>query len=64
MNGLTGAMLGVMVAGGLLLIAAGFRRVSGPQRQQPVLDGRATEERPSWGYQRLLGSRLSTATAA
>ena len=28
------------------------------------LDGRATEERPSWGYQRLLGQRLSTATAA
>lgn len=42
MNGLTGAMLGVMVAGGLLLIADGFRRVSGPQRQQPVLDWRAT----------------------
>src|SRR5207245_3159225 len=28
------------------------------------LDGRATEERPSWGYQRLLGGRLATATAA
>lgn len=28
------------------------------------LDGRATEERPSWGYQRLLGERLATATAA
>ena len=23
------------------------------------LDGRATEERPSWGYQRLLGERLA-----
>ena len=28
------------------------------------LDGRATEERPSWGYQRLLGERLASATAA
>jgi SAM-dependent methyltransferase len=28
------------------------------------LDGRATEERPSWGYQRLLRDRLATASAA
>jgi SAM-dependent methyltransferase len=28
------------------------------------LDGRATEERPSWGYQRLLRKRLAAATAA
>jgi SAM-dependent methyltransferase len=28
------------------------------------LDGRATEERPSWGYQRLLSQKLATATAA
>ena len=28
------------------------------------LDGRATEERPSWGYQRLLAERLRAATAA
>lgn len=28
------------------------------------LDGRATEERPSWGYQRLLGAKLAAATAA
>ncbi|WP_430330669.1 methyltransferase domain-containing protein [Rhodococcus sp. ACT016] len=28
------------------------------------LDGRATEQRPSWGYQRLLGNRLALATAA
>ena len=28
------------------------------------LDGRATEERPSWGYQRLLGDRLLLASAA
>ncbi|MER5350980.1 class I SAM-dependent methyltransferase [Kitasatospora sp. NPDC002551] len=28
------------------------------------LDGRATEERPSWGYQRLLGERLAHASAA
>ncbi len=28
------------------------------------LQGRATEERPSWGYQRLLGGRLATATSA
>ncbi|MEO9221140.1 MAG: methyltransferase domain-containing protein [Mycobacteriaceae bacterium] len=28
------------------------------------LGGRATEERPSWGYQRLLGGKLSAATAA
>jgi Transposase IS116/IS110/IS902 family/Methyltransferase domain len=27
------------------------------------LEGRATEQRPSWGYQRLLGERLSLATA-
>jgi SAM-dependent methyltransferase len=27
------------------------------------LDGRATEQRPSWGYQRLLGGRLAAATA-
>jgi SAM-dependent methyltransferase len=27
------------------------------------LDGRATEERPSWGYQRLLSERLAKATA-
>jgi SAM-dependent methyltransferase len=28
------------------------------------LDGRATEERPSWGYQRLMGARLATVSAA
>ncbi|WP_227981247.1 class I SAM-dependent methyltransferase [Nocardia spumae] len=28
------------------------------------LDGRATEQRPSWGYQRQMSARLSTATAA
>ncbi|MGW5722348.1 methyltransferase domain-containing protein [Amycolatopsis sp. NPDC003865] len=28
------------------------------------LDGRATEARPSWGYQRLLGSRLADVQAA
>ena len=28
------------------------------------LAGRATEERPSWGYQRLLGPKLAVATAA
>jgi SAM-dependent methyltransferase len=28
------------------------------------LDGRATEERPSWGYQRLMSQRLATASAA
>ncbi|MFE5615160.1 methyltransferase domain-containing protein [Streptomyces sp. NPDC056463] len=28
------------------------------------LDGRATEERPSWGYQRLLGDRVAGASAA
>ncbi len=28
------------------------------------LDGRATEERPSWGYQRLMSRRLATVTAA
>ncbi|OBJ11349.1 class I SAM-dependent methyltransferase [Mycobacterium sp. 1465703.0] len=28
------------------------------------LDGRATEERPSWGYQRLLHGRLATVSAA
>ncbi|MFC9389197.1 methyltransferase domain-containing protein [Streptomyces venezuelae] len=28
------------------------------------LDGRATEQRPSWGYHRLLGERLAHATAA
>ncbi|MDV3124043.1 class I SAM-dependent methyltransferase [Mycobacterium sp. 21AC1] len=28
------------------------------------LDGRATEERPSWGYQRLMGQRLTTSSAA
>ncbi|WP_406086535.1 class I SAM-dependent methyltransferase [Kitasatospora purpeofusca] len=28
------------------------------------LDGRASEERPSWGYQRLLGERLAHASAA
>jgi SAM-dependent methyltransferase len=28
------------------------------------LDGRATEERPSWGYQRLMGERLARAEAA
>jgi hypothetical protein len=27
------------------------------------LDGRATEQRPSWGYQRLLGSKLAASTA-
>ena len=27
------------------------------------LDGRATEERPSWGYQRLMSQRLATASA-
>src|SRR3984957_15367753 len=28
------------------------------------LDGRATEERPSWGYQRLTSQRLATVSAA
>jgi SAM-dependent methyltransferase len=28
------------------------------------LDGRATEERPSWGYARLMAGRMATATAA
>ena len=28
------------------------------------LDGRATEQRPSWGYQRLLGAKLAAAAAA
>jgi SAM-dependent methyltransferase len=28
------------------------------------LDGRATEERPSWGYRRLLGERMAGASAA
>ena len=28
------------------------------------LDGRATEERPSWGYQRLLSQRLANVSAA
>jgi SAM-dependent methyltransferase len=28
------------------------------------LDGRATEQRPSWGYQRLMSQRLATASAA
>jgi SAM-dependent methyltransferase len=28
------------------------------------LDGRATEERPSWGYQRLMSARLASAAAA
>ncbi|RCV49553.1 class I SAM-dependent methyltransferase [Marinitenerispora sediminis] len=28
------------------------------------LDGRATEERPSWGYSRMLGERLARASAA
>jgi SAM-dependent methyltransferase len=28
------------------------------------LDGRATEQRPSWGYQRLLSTRLRSASAA
>lgn len=28
------------------------------------LEGRATEERPPWGYARLLGERLATATAS
>ncbi|GAA3241119.1 class I SAM-dependent methyltransferase [Nonomuraea helvata] len=28
------------------------------------LDGRASEERPSWGYARLLGERMATAEAA
>lgn len=28
------------------------------------LDGRATEQRPSWGYQRLLGAKLAAAGAA
>ncbi|WP_326826636.1 class I SAM-dependent methyltransferase [Streptosporangium sp. NBC_01756] len=28
------------------------------------LDGRATEERPSWGYARLMGERMAQATAA
>ena len=28
------------------------------------LDGRATEQRPSWGYQRLMGARLASANSA
>ena len=28
------------------------------------LDGRATEQRPSWGYQRLMAGRLARVSAA
>jgi hypothetical protein len=28
------------------------------------LDGRATEQRPSWGYQRLMGARMARSAAA
>ena len=31
MNGLTGALLGVMIAGGALLIVAGFRATAAPE---------------------------------
>ena len=48
-----------------------FEELVGEAAEVPVdgwdfswLDGRATEERPSWGYQRLLAGRLAAATAA
>lgn len=28
------------------------------------LDGRASEERPSWGYARMMGERMAVASAA
>lgn len=42
MNGLTGALLGVMIAGGALLIVAGFRATAAPERQTSVLDWRTS----------------------
>ena len=42
MNGLTGALLGVMVAGGALLMVAGLRATATPERQTSVLDWRTS----------------------
>jgi Flp pilus assembly protein TadB len=42
MNGLTGALLGVMLAGGVLLIAAGLRGTTAAAKQTAVLDWRAS----------------------
>ncbi len=42
MNGLAGALLGVMVAGGALLMVAGFRATAAPARKMSVLDWRTS----------------------
>jgi SAM-dependent methyltransferase len=51
-------------------MASGFDELADAAAQVPIegwdfswLDGRATEQRPSWGYQRVLGERLAAATA-
>ena len=52
-------------------VGQGFETLVGEAAEASVegwdfswLDGRATEQRPSWGYQRLLGQKLSTSRAA
>lgn len=42
MNGLTGALLGVMVAGGAVLMVAGFRATTAPERKTSVLNWRTS----------------------
>ncbi|GAA2588818.1 hypothetical protein GCM10010411_22100 [Actinomadura fulvescens] len=52
-------------------MARSFEELVGEAEAAPVegwdfswLDGRATEQRPSWGYQRLMGERMARASAA
>jgi len=42
MNGLTGALLGMFLAGGVILIVAGWRGTDAPERPASVLDWRAS----------------------
>src|SRR4051794_4984137 len=55
----------------MLFVAKSFDELVDEAAAVPVdgwdfssLSGRATEERPSWGYQRLLRAKLAAATAA
>ena len=55
-------MAGVMKSFDDLVAEAGSVDVSG--WDFGWLEGRATEQRPSWGYQRLMSERLATVSAA
>src|SRR6187402_2967053 len=65
------ASIGAQSAWSAVLVPRSFDELVQEAAAAPVegwdfswLEGRATEERPSWGYQRLLGEKLAGATVA